>query len=657
MTQAEYFKFHHNPKHPILSQKFQNEVNELTHSQLRVPNVFQILVNPKPSLTKRIEIIKEAREIILLSSFLIAGFGDDLIDEFVNALIQKAKEGLPVYFIIDSYQSMWGMNFLSRLERGGVKIAYYNTTLVEDGIPGNIRDHEKYVIIDFKKAILGGQNIMNKIHPRAFVDSFYWRDTDVYVEGEIAKDMSFRFLMLWERLSQKDKSLAKVFEDKDEFLVIDELKSYMENLPPHTGSARFLYNEGYTGDKNISQYYLKVINAAQDVIVWQGNFVDLPDVFVEALIRAAERGVRVIIMTNSSSSAWWATHPYYLYKVMNGYMDFENSKVEIRVYQEQFNHSKIFYVDGVLASVGSCNHDFMSLEADTEGTLVIYNKETIKQVYDLLQVDLEDTKTFDPAPYEKYRIYKKYVPLLPYPLENKFNQSRHPFAKPKDPLYIGAGLKQSLELTQDVFLKGRKLNEDVYLIIGMKNTVSDTATLLGRAGHHFSRMIIQTPENLMNVFDSQLTMGQEILSDIGETTYEAYKFMQESISNMGETLEVQGSSGVPYAVAQGFIGIAGSTAYLGLKLPARIAVDVIHNAGRTSFALLRQPVRGGVKLILAPLVAAYGTANTLIGTTIPLVSTLYAGAIEIGYELLGHISTNNSEFLDDLMNPGLKFRD
>ena len=648
-SEAKYFEFHHNPNHPILSPKFQSEVDRLTNSKLRAHNTFQLLVNPGPSLAKKIEMIQEAQEIVLVSSFIIAGWGDDLIDEFMTALSQKAKEKIPVYFIIDSLQSIVGMNLISRLERNGVKIAYYNTTLIPDNIPFNSRNHEKYVIVDFKKAVVGGQNIMNKLYPALFVNSMYWRDTDIYVEGSIAQDMSTRFLELWERLNHKDKSLPRFFDERDEFLEVEEIESYVEeNFLPQLGQGRFLYNEGAQGEKNISEYYLKAIEVAEDIIVWQGNFIDLPDRFVRALIDAGNRGVQVILVTNSTSSSWWTPRPYYLYAILNGYMDFEDSLVEIRTYQTQFNHSKMFYVDGVLASVGSCNHDYMSLEEDTEGTLITYNKETVKQVYDLLQIDLEDTHVFDPTPYETYRIYKKYVPIFPYPLQNKFARgldSRRSLCHPCEDRDLDSRLRGNDSIGA-VFLNGYKLNDDVYIVIGMKNTVSDTATLLGRAGHHFSKMMIQTPENLINAFDSQVMMGENIIVDVGKNTYGAYRFMKESIQNMGETLEIQGIAGTPKVLAQGVIALAGSSAYLGLKLPAEIVLDVVQNLGRTSFALLRHPVRGAVKLVLAPVVAAYGTANTLLGTTIPLAGTLW-----------NHTSFNNSEFLDDLTNPGLKFRD
>ena len=644
-------EFSYNPDHEILSQEFQERMDVLTHSVIRTDNHVELLTHIDQSFEKKIEVINSAQEILLISTFFLTGFGDDGLERFLQAMITKVQEGVPVYLIIDSFQSIVSIHHMARLKKHGIQIAYYNTTWIDDGIPFGPANHEKYVIADYQRAVIGGRNQTYRVIP-GLESVFVWPDKDVYIEGTLAADISLRFLTLWEELSDKEPSLRKIFSESDMLGV----NQSVENTST-VEQARFLYNEAVRGEKNISLYYEAVIDAAQDIIIWQGNFLDLPDSMVRTLVRASQRGVRVILVTNSFVSGWWAPPGYVLFKTLNGSLDFDGTEVEVLNYATQYNHSKVFYVDGVVASVGSLNHDYMSIDDDSEGTLVSYDRNFNNLVFENILKDLEDTAPLNFEYYRRYKIYKKYVPFLPYPLVNLPNEE----GEREQKLLVGTGLEQSLAVTKDVFLNGRKLNDDVYLIIGMNNVLSDTATLGERALHHLGETIVETPENIFAVLDSQIVLGQEV----GEALYtNTFGWMKQTMNDIGTSIEVDSSGSAVLGTA--FVGVAKGVYYIAIKLPGTIAFSLVKDVAKTSHYLLHNPLRAGAKLVLTASVLAYGTVNTLIGTTFPFVATLYAGILTASEKVFlewpkafleaTNFKLEDPEFFKELDNPVYRLR-
>ena len=373
----------YDPKHLFLTPDFQQEINTLTHSVLIQGNRFELLIDAEPSLTKKIELAKEAKLEIYISTLVFVTYLDPLMQQLTDILEQKAREGVAVYIIVDDLSAYADRSVLKKLEKSGVHVTYFNPTLDWDSFPINVRMHEKYMVVDHHKIVMGGQNMLDERFKMVPDGVLNWRDTDVYVEGPMAIYLSEHFREVW---ADVNKQRILHSDRRDAFPI-------REPTDIHTGEARFMYNEAHTGHKYINAFYLKLIQQAKQEIFWQGNQVALNSEFEVALKEAADRGVKVTLMSNSSSSAWWQPGWYHYYAWV-GYRPFRNSKVVLRLYQNRFNHSKIFYVDGVIASIGSFNHDRSSLETDAESCMAIYDKAFIEAIRHQIDIDLFDTKPY-----------------------------------------------------------------------------------------------------------------------------------------------------------------------------------------------------------------------------------------------------------------------
>ncbi|MBI3017240.1 MAG: phosphatidylserine/phosphatidylglycerophosphate/cardiolipin synthase family protein [Deltaproteobacteria bacterium] len=383
---AKWPQFQYDPNHPFLESQFQSEIDTLTQSQTTYGNQFELLIDAEPSLKKKIELVKSAKETIFVAAMIFLRYIDPHMKEFVELLIQKANEGVGVYVIIDSLNAGLDPQTFKRLSRKGVHVGYFNQTLKPDSIPWEIRMHEKYVVVDNEKGVLGGQNLYDERYPIIPKNIMEWRDTDIYVEGPIVQTIATHFCDLW-------KTLDTTVSPPTQEVELPPLDLSPEKRRFHISEARFLYNEPYTGQKNINRYYLKLIKNAKDHIFWAANQVAVNEEFENALKEAANRGVQVTLLTNSFATSWWAPGWYHYYFWI-GYRPFRDSKVTLRLYQNRYNHSKIFYVDGVVASIGSFNHDTFSLENDAEVTVVSYDRDFNQKVYQQLLTDLEDTNRF-----------------------------------------------------------------------------------------------------------------------------------------------------------------------------------------------------------------------------------------------------------------------
>ena len=113
-----------------------------------------------------------------------------------------------------------------------------------------------------------------------------------------------------------------------------------------------------------------------------------PDDRIEAaLVNAAKRGVKVVVLTPAKSDIAATSAAS-----RSGFGDFLLAGVEIYEYQPALMHAKAMVVDGVWATVGSANLDYRSLAINEEINLVVYDAGFAGQLEQSFQEDLKHSK-------------------------------------------------------------------------------------------------------------------------------------------------------------------------------------------------------------------------------------------------------------------------
>ncbi|HCC05429.1 TPA: hypothetical protein DEP58_03960 [Patescibacteria group bacterium] len=118
---------------------------------------------------------------------------------FLEALINKAKEGVKVKLLIDSVGStdFFFSSETVNLEEHGIDLRFHalsRKNILSNIFPNLYRDHRKVLVIDEKIGYIGGVVIGQKME--------HWRDTQVRIENDFVPLLKNSFDAIWNSLEK-----------------------------------------------------------------------------------------------------------------------------------------------------------------------------------------------------------------------------------------------------------------------------------------------------------------------------------------------------------------------------------------------------------------------------------------------------------------------
>lgn len=212
--------------------------------------------------------------------------------------------------------------------------------------------------MDGEVGFVGGLNIADR-----YMDGVpgigIWRDTHLKVTGEVVTSLQVIFLIDWYFVRQE------LLLDKNEY------------LPYHQADNNVIVQTVTSGPDSdwasIQQSYFTLINMAKRYVFISTPYFMPGETTLNSLKTAAMSGVDVRLLLPHKSDSWlthWCTRSYVEELLEAG--------VKIYWYQKGINHSKVIIVDGSVASVGTANMDLRSFEQNFEVSLIIYDREVVK---------------------------------------------------------------------------------------------------------------------------------------------------------------------------------------------------------------------------------------------------------------------------------------
>lgn len=249
------------------------------------------------------------------------------------------------------------------------------------------RWHEKYLMVDGDKAIVGGMNIADEYLHGGSGEIVYiknkaqpaWRDSDVYLSGEVVKDVFNSFKQNWFHVAQERLELkpAQKAQDKN---------------PDHGYTVSIIQHRPLPdGDHNVTNfllYNLRTLEAGEKA--WFETAYFLPRGVLRSLqkemVAAAKRGVDVRILTNSEKTSDFG--PLVEAAVFDTR---ELIKAGARVFhrnQDRMVHAKVSVLGDKLTMIGSWNMDNRSASHDSEDVCAIYDANITKQMSEQLITDM-----------------------------------------------------------------------------------------------------------------------------------------------------------------------------------------------------------------------------------------------------------------------------
>jgi cardiolipin synthase A/B len=216
------------------------------------------------------------------------------------------------------------------------------------------RMHRKIVVVDAQCAFVGGINIVDDFGPEGLAPPRY--DYAVRIEGPLVHDVWQAAAGLWARLAW--------LHFRRRWPLPGKASPVCE--PLGTQSAALVVRDNFRHRRDIEQGYLEQIAAAKgEVLIAVAYF--LPGRrFRRALVDAARRGVRVVLLVQGISD-----HLVMHYASRALFGSFLEAGIEIHEHAESELHAKVAVFDGVIACVGSSNIDPFSLLLAREANVFV----------------------------------------------------------------------------------------------------------------------------------------------------------------------------------------------------------------------------------------------------------------------------------------------
>ena len=336
-------------------------------TRVRYRNRVEQLHDGGEAFAALISALQGARRYIHLSYYI---FADDRIGHAIaDILVRKARAGVEVRLLYDAIGS-WKLSerFVRRLRGAGIEVRAYAPLRFPWFSPrANRRNHSKIAVI----------------------------------EGEAVDDLQRLFAADWaleggEPLSEGLYAAAPA-----------------DDLP--CSPLQIAWTREDRSRTTLTDLFAQLIEEARHTLRISSPYFLPPPALYEALLRAVRRGCRVLVMLPARSDVWLAR------RATDAYLgELLGAGVEIFRFRGGFLHAKRLIADERVASVGTANFDYRSLEYNTEATALLLDSATVRQAIRRFDEDLASCTPIDPEAWRRRsvhyrlgdRIARLFAPLL-----------------------------------------------------------------------------------------------------------------------------------------------------------------------------------------------------------------------------------------------------
>lgn len=318
-------------------------------------NQVKLLLNGEAYFSALEAAFERAEHEIYMETYI---YENDATGKRIAEVLRRAGlRGVQTHLLLDGFGShALPQSMTDYLLAAGVKVAWYRKKISPWTFKRKRlrRLHRKIAVVDRKIAFVGSANIIDEMTAADDTSARY--DCTVAVTGPLVEVIHLSARRLWSLVTWKNLRIGTVREEAAPF-------------SPRAGStmrAEFLVRDNIRHRRDIEAGYMRAIARAKvEIIIANAYF--LPGTkFRHALIAAAGRGVRVILLVQGRVE-YFLQH--YASRALYG--NLLAAGVEIHEYGESFMHAKVAVIDEQWATVGSSNLDPYSLLLSREANIVV----------------------------------------------------------------------------------------------------------------------------------------------------------------------------------------------------------------------------------------------------------------------------------------------
>lgn len=354
----------------VEDRQFARTMGVILGPALEPGNKVEALVNGDEIFPSMLEAIRSAKRTITLETFIF--WSGTIGNEFVDALAERARDGVRVHVLLDWIGGKLDGEQLERMQEHGVEVRRYNTPRWNNLHRLNNRTHRKLLVVDGRIGFTGGVGISDVWRGNAGSPA-HWRDTHFRVEGPVVGQMQAAFVDNWMQAT------GEVLHGE----------AYLPELPQAgTFSAQMFTSSPGGGSESMQLLYLLSMTSAAESIRLSASYFIPDDVAVNTLLAALRRGVRVQIIVpghhldrpsvRRASRAEWG--------------ELLRAGAEIHEFQTTMYHVKVLIVDSLWVSVGSTNFDARSFAINDEANLNVYDAVFARRQIEIFENDLAQSR-------------------------------------------------------------------------------------------------------------------------------------------------------------------------------------------------------------------------------------------------------------------------
>lgn len=331
-------------------------------------NRLRLLENGEQYFPRVFESIDAAQHEVIIEVFIL--FEDKVGLALHGALVAAAKRGVQVDLTIDGYGSPdLSPQFISSLTSAGVRVHVFDPSPKLWGMRINVfrRMHRKLVVVDAKRAFIGGINFsadhLADFGPEAKLDHA------AEVEGPIVDEMH---AFMHDQLAASQ-SHRRWFRRR----------APRQTAPASQGvggaDAMFATRDNTVHTSDIERHYRIAIRAARQRIVIANAYFFPGYRLLHQMRRAARRGVEVRLILQGQPDM-----PIVKFGASMLHHHLLRAGVRIFEYCDRPMHSKVALADDEWSTVGSSNLDPLSLALNLEANLVVRDRDFNRQLSERL---------------------------------------------------------------------------------------------------------------------------------------------------------------------------------------------------------------------------------------------------------------------------------
>ena len=366
-------------------------------------NRIEVLLNGDETFPVMLREIRRAKSTITFAQYLYED--GSIARELAQAFAERCRAGVKVDILLDRHGSgKVPSDIIATMKDAGCHVEYFRQVEAEGIIfpwkllRYNYRSHRRVLVIDGQIGFTGGYGISEAWTGNGRSPE-HWRDTNARIEGPVVGFLQSAFAESW-------LETTGIAIGGDGYFPRVEPSG---NLP-----AQIVKSSPAGGSFQNYMLFLLSINSAKKSILITNPYFIPDDVMTEALVKAATRGVRVVVILPGeidSQLTYSTSRSHYGPLLLGGVQVFE--------YKASLMHAKTIVIDGVWSTIGSTNFDNRSFALNQEINLTVYDSGIAHRLEEIFQ---EDLKYSQQITYEQWRsrsIFERLVEFFAFPIKEQ----------------------------------------------------------------------------------------------------------------------------------------------------------------------------------------------------------------------------------------------